>query len=62
MKINDVDISLAELQEALREFCAKRGVDPDFVNIVSHDLTRIYVEMCATGMVEGTEFRHRASR
>ena len=59
MKTHTLEITLAELQAALRAFCLQRGHDPAYVNIVSYDKT-ISVEMGSKGLVIADEFSHRA--
>ena len=59
MKTHTIEISLAELQTALREYCLQHGHDPVFVNIVSYDKF-ISVEMEPKGLVVAEEFSHRA--
>jgi hypothetical protein len=61
MKIRHVEISLAELQQALRNYCRdNHNCEPDTVLIVSHSKT-IEVELCKQGMVAAEEFQHRAA-
>jgi hypothetical protein len=59
MKIQTIEITLAELQEALREYCLQRGHDPSCVVIVSYAKT-ISVELESQGLVLADEFAHRA--
>jgi hypothetical protein len=60
MKIRHVEISLAELQQALRNYCRdNHNVEPEAVVIVSHSKS-IEVELCKQGLVTAEEFRHRA--
>jgi hypothetical protein len=60
MKIRHVEISLAELQQALRNYCRdNHNVDPEAVVIVSHSKT-IEVELFSQGLVTAEEFQHRA--
>lgn len=59
MKIQTVELTLGELQEALREYCLQRGYNPNCVSIVSHEKS-IVVEMEPNGLVVADEFRHRA--
>lgn len=61
MQIKDVEISLVELQEALSDYCDKhdmKGVKR--VHVVSYKRTRICVELTDEGVVEASDFRHRA--
>jgi len=60
MKTHTLEITLAELQAALRAFCLQRGHDPVYVNIVSYDKT-ISVEIAPKGLVIAEEFKHRAN-
>ena len=60
MKTHTLEITLAELQAALRAFCLQRGHDPTYVNIVSYDKT-ISVEMGPKGLIISNEFKHRAN-
>lgn len=59
MKISTVQISLAELQVALREYCLQYGQNPNCVNIVSYEKT-ISVELKPNGLVTADGFAHRA--
>lgn len=60
MKIRHVEITLDELQQALRNYCRdNHNVEPETVVIVSHSKT-IEVELCDQGLVTAEEFRHRA--
>ncbi|CAB4159603.1 hypothetical protein UFOVP715_32 [uncultured Caudovirales phage] len=60
MKVRHVEISLAELQQALRNYCRdNHNVDPEAVVIVSHSKT-IEVELFSQGLVTAEEFQHRA--
>jgi hypothetical protein len=60
MKVRHVEITLAELQQALRNYCRdNHNVDPETVVIVSHAKT-IEVELCSLGLVIADEFKHRA--
>jgi hypothetical protein len=60
MKIRHVEISLAELQQALRNYCRdNHNVDPEAVIIVSHSKS-IEVELFSQGLVTAEEFQHRA--
>ena len=60
MKIRHVEISLAELQQALRNYCRdNHNVDPEAVVIVSHSKS-IEVELFSQGLVTAEEFQHRA--
>jgi hypothetical protein len=59
MKTLSVELTLEDLQDALRSYCQLRGVDPHSVFIVSHSKA-IRVELFAGGIVESDEFRHRA--
>ena len=59
MKIQTIEITLAELQEALREYCLQRGYNPNCVSIVSYAKS-IEVELEPNGLVAADEFRHRA--
>jgi len=60
MKIQTVELTLGELQEALREYCLQRGYDPNCVSIISHEKS-IVVELVPNGLVVADEFRHRAN-
>ena len=60
MKTHTVEISLAELQAALREYCLQHGHNPSCVSIVSHEKT-IMVELEPNGLVTADEFTHRAN-
>lgn len=59
MKIQTVELTLGELQEALREYCLQRGYNPNCVSIISYEKT-ILVELEPNGLVAADEFRHRA--
>ena len=59
MKTHTIEISLAELQIALREYCLQHGHDPVYVTVVSYDKT-IRVELEPKGLVIAEEFKHRA--
>ena len=61
MRAAHVELSLAELQQALREYCAKQGFLPlpDSVTVVSYTKS-ISVELFPNGLVTAEEFRHRA--
>ena len=59
MKIQTIEISLAELQAALREYCLQHGQNPSCVNIVSYEKT-ISVELVPNGLVTADGFAHRA--
>jgi hypothetical protein len=60
MKIRHVEISLAELQQALRNYCRdNHNVEPEAVVIVSYSKT-IEVELFSQGLVTAEEFQHRA--
>jgi hypothetical protein len=59
MKTHTVEITLAELQDALREYCLQRGHDPSCVSIISYEKT-IMVELEPNGLVTADEFKHRA--
>lgn len=60
MKIRHVEITLAELQQALRNYCRdNHSLEPEAVIIVSHTKT-IEVELFSQGLVTAEEFRHRA--
>jgi len=59
MKTHTVEITLAELQTALREYCLKHGHNPSQVVIVSYAKT-ISVELEPDGLVIADEFKHRA--
>jgi hypothetical protein len=59
MKIATIEISLAELQVALLEYCLQRGQNPNCVNIVSYEKT-ISVELQPNGLVTADGFTHRA--
>ena len=61
MKVAHVTLSLQELQEALVDFCAKKGLSqPDLISIQSYDKVRITVDPAPGGFVEADAFRHRA--
>jgi len=61
MILKDVDLTLLELQEALADYVKKKtGHEAEFVSVVSHGKTRIYVELRPTGLVEAFEFKHRS--
>ena len=61
MKVRQVEISLAELQQALRNYCRdNHNCEPETVVIVSHAKT-IEVELCPQGVVNADAFYHRAS-
>jgi hypothetical protein len=60
MKTHTVEITLAELQAALREYCLQHGYNPSHVSIVSHEKT-ILVELEPNGLVTADEFKHRAN-
>jgi hypothetical protein len=59
MKIRHVEITLAEMQQALREYCRNLGIDPEMVVIVSYG-KQISVELVPQGLVTAEEFKHRA--
>ena len=59
MKAAVVALTLAELQEALLDYCLQRGQQPDTVVVQSH-AKRIVVELEPNGLVTADEFRHRA--
>ena len=59
MKTHTVEISLAELQAALLEYCLQHGQKPSCVNIVSYEKT-ISVELAPNGLVTADGFAHRA--
>jgi len=59
MKIHTVEITLADLQAALREYCLQHGHNPSQVAIVSYAKT-IVVELEPNGLVIADEFKHRA--
>lgn len=60
MKIRHVEITLAELQQALRNYCRDNyNIEPEIVDIVSHSKS-IQVELCQQGFIAADEFRHRA--
>ena len=59
MKTHTVEITLAELQDALREYCLQHGHSPSQVAIVSYAKT-ILVELEPNGLVTADEFKHRA--
>jgi hypothetical protein len=60
MKTHTIEISLVELQAALREYCLQHGYNPSYVSIVSHAKT-IMVELAPNGLVTADEFTHRAN-
>jgi hypothetical protein len=60
MKTHTVEITLAELQDALREYCLQRGYNPNCVTITSYAKT-ISVELEPNGLVIADEFKHRAN-
>jgi hypothetical protein len=60
MKTHTVEITLAELQAALREYCLQHGHNPSQVAIVSYAKT-IVVELAPNGLVTAEEFKHRAN-
>jgi hypothetical protein len=60
MKIQAVELTLDELQEALREYCLQRGFNPSCVVIGSYAKT-IMVELEPNGLVTADEFKHRAN-
>jgi hypothetical protein len=59
MRTLTVEITLAELQDALREYCLKQGYNPNQVVVVSYAKT-ISVELKPDGLVIADEFKHRA--
>jgi hypothetical protein len=59
MKIQTVELTLGELQEALREYCLQRGYNPSCVSIISYAKS-IVVELEPNGLVAADEFKHRA--
>lgn len=62
MKIRHVEISLAELQQALRNYCRdNHSIEPESVAIVSYTKS-IEVELWDQGLVTAEEFQHRAER
>lgn len=62
MRTSIVEISLEELQEALRNYCNNYAVGrPDVVHVVSYDKVVIRVDLYPKGCVQATEFRHRLS-
>ena len=59
MKIQTVELTLSELQEALREYCLQRGYNPSCVTVVSYAKS-IVIELEPNGLVVADEFKHRA--
>jgi hypothetical protein len=61
MKVYSITISLAELQEALRDYAEKHAIaQPTAVYIESFDKVRLSVELIPNGLVESFgEFKHR---
>lgn len=60
MKISHVEISLGELQQALRNYCRDRyNIEAKKVLILSYSKA-IEVELCPQGLVTAEEFCHRA--
>jgi hypothetical protein len=60
MKTHTIEITLAELQTALREYCLQHGHNPSQVAIVSYAKT-ILVELEPNGLVTADGFAHRAN-
>jgi hypothetical protein len=60
MKIQTVELTLGELQEALREYCLQRGYNPSCVSIISYAKS-IEVELEPNGLVTADGFAHRAN-
>ena len=62
MKTPIVSITLAELQEALNDYCAKHAASQvECVHVMSHERTRILVELRPKGLVSCEEaFKHRS--
>lgn len=61
MKVATVQLTLAELQTALNEYCFKHGThQPDMVVIESYNKAVITVEMWPQGRVTALEFSHRS--
>ncbi len=62
MKTIHVEITLGELQQALRNYCRdNHNVEPATVTIISYSKS-IEVELWEQGLVTAEEFRHRAER
>ena len=59
MKVHTVQLSLAELQKALKAYCLQQGLDPVVVTIASYEKT-ITVELVPHGFVIAENFEHRA--
>jgi hypothetical protein len=60
MRALTVQMTLADLQEALLDYCFKKGCpQPDAVYVASHS-KGITVELRPGGIVDADEFRHRA--
>jgi len=61
MKIQQVTISLAELQDALREYCEKHAVSQvELVRVESHGKEVIAIDLHPGAFVEAVAFKHRA--
>ncbi len=60
MKIQTVTITTIELQQALRDYCAVKGIVPDTVIIESHN-REISVDLNPGGMISSDAFYHAAS-
>ena len=60
MRTLEVELSLADLQEALLDYCLKKGVpQPDCVTVNSHG-PKMAIDLRPNGLVDCQEFRHRA--
>lgn len=61
MRIRIVEISLAELQQALREHMKKTSwTTVEEVRVVSFDKIVLNVDLRPKGLVQGVEFLHRS--
>lgn len=61
MKIETVQITLAELQEAVAQWCyANASAQPEVVKVISHEKEVISIEMRPGGVVDAAGFRHRS--
>ena len=60
MKIKEVEITLVDLQNALRDYCEKHlNAEPDVVTIVSHN-AKISAQLADGGLIHSEAFMHRA--
>ena len=61
MRIHALTLSLAELQQALRDYAEKHASSqPDVVYVESFGKVKIVVDLRPGAVIEAAEFRHRA--